>query len=172
VPRLIAALKDPDEGVCACAAQALGNLRWDAKNSVPALIDALRAGAMKRSLREGAAGALGCFGPEARPALPALRTALHDEDPSLRSIALSSLSEIDPDSEETQASLVAALRDESEMVRESTVRLCGSLGPRAQVAMPTLLLLLKDEKEEEIRYFVKSALKKIDPEGAKRAGVP
>jgi HEAT repeat protein len=87
-------------------------------------------------------------------------------------MALSALSEIDPDSEETQASLVAALRDENEMIRERTARLCGSLGPRAQVAVPTLLLLLKDEREEEIRYFVKSALKKIDPEAAKRAGVP
>jgi hypothetical protein len=38
--------------------------------------------------------------------------------------------------------------------------------------VPTLILRLRDEKEDHVRFWVKIALKRIDPEAAKRAGVP
>jgi len=104
--------------------------------------------------------------------VPALLTLLNDEDEYVRMTALKSLVEIDPEGEKTQASLVAALRDKDAMVRGTTAHLCAGLGPKAKAAVPTLIAMLKDEKEGNVRSLAGDALKKIDPEAAKRAGVP
>jgi HEAT repeat protein len=168
VPRLVAALKDANEGVRSNAVVALGDIRLDAAACVPPLILALKS----EATRESAARALGRFGPAAKTAAPELVPMFSDPDEYVRRTALMALVDIDPEGEKTQAALVAGLRDPAEMIRSTAALLCEKLGPKAKAAVPVLIAQLKDEQDEELRSYFGAALKRIDPEAAKTAGVP
>lgn len=88
LPLLLRALQDDDAAVRWRAEFALGRL---GPEGVPALIDALRG-----PQRRGAAFVLGPMGPHARSALPALREAAADPDPSVRLWAVHAIGQIDP----------------------------------------------------------------------------
>ena len=186
VPRLIAALKDSAPQVRSSAADALGAIRSEAKAIVPALIHALKgprepvAWALHSNTpRASAAWALGRLGSAAKTAVPDLVRILNDEDEYdfVRKSALKSLVEIDPEGEKTQASLIAALKDKKAEVQSTAAQLCAGLGPKAKAAVPTLIALLTDDKDDEdgyvgyVRFCAGQALKKIDHEAAKKAGV-
>jgi HEAT repeat protein len=182
VPRLIAALQDSDPRVRSYAARALSEIRSEAKTIVPALIDALkhpreRVHVAFHEPREDAALALSRFGSAAKTAVPALLKILDDEHDYefVRISALKSLVKIDPEGEKTQAALIVALKDKEEEVQWKAAKLCEDLGPKAKATVPTLIALLKNENEKGkkgyVGYCAGVALKKIDPEAAKKAGV-
>src|SRR5262245_40798568 len=182
VPRLIGALQDSNPGPRSSAARALSAIRSEAKTIVPALIDALKRPRERVHVefhepREDAAWALSRFGSAAKTAVPALLKIIYDEHDYefVRISALKSLIEIDPDGEKTQAALVVALKDKEEEVQEQAAKLCQALGPKAKATVPTLIALWKHENEKDekshVSFCAGMALKKIDPEAAKKAGV-
>ena len=56
-------------------------------------------------------------------------------------------------------------------VRLNALEALARIGVKAQAAVPTLLDALKDT-DPVIRYWAADTLKKIDPDAAKKAGVP
>lgn len=90
VPALEEALKDTDTSVGYSAAEALANL-----SAVSPLIEALKNGTSRE--RHFAAFGLGCIGPGAKAAVPALTDALNDKDESVRYAAVVALKKIRAD---------------------------------------------------------------------------
>ena len=93
IKELIEHLKYKDDSVRWYAAEALGRIGPDAKESVPALIDALKKD--KDDYVRGAADeVLGRIGPDAKKAVPALIGALKDKDDEVRGAADEALGKI------------------------------------------------------------------------------
>jgi HEAT repeat protein len=107
VPDLIAALRNPDEGVRGSAAQCLGEMRERAQVAVPALIATL---SQRNSYVEGVE-ALGKIGPPAKQAIPALMKALNDTDAYRRWCVAKALVNIDPSTTNTVPGLTIALKE-------------------------------------------------------------
>ena len=82
--------------------------------------------------RIGACMALEKMGPVARPAIPALRRALRDEEVTVRILAASTLGGLGPDAATAVPDLVAALQDNNEYVRVFSVTAQGKIGIRAR----------------------------------------
>ncbi len=148
-------------------AMAFASLRETASNSVPALVQIYKE---NRSIdsRNAVVIALGNIGPAAERAVPCLLDATVDSDFSIRFNALNALGEIHAQPELVVPVLVKALhiRDDSRVAAESAL---GGFGAAAKAAVPSLVELLNDEMPP--RSFAASALKRIDPEAAARAGV-
>ncbi len=87
-------LKDKDVALRQQAVKALGK-SGEAGVAVPALAEALKD--ENAFVRRDAAGALGGFGPEAKPAVPSLTAALKDKEHSVRQAAAQALKKIDPE---------------------------------------------------------------------------
>jgi vesicle coat complex subunit len=66
--------------------------------------------------------------------------------------------------------LVGALKDEDPDVRMEAALTLGRIGRNATAAVPALIEALKDE-DSDVANAAAEALKSIDPEAAKRAGV-
>jgi HEAT repeat protein len=82
------------------------------------------------------------------------------------------LAKVDPrDHKEMIERCSAALRDKDPHQRTLAAFFLGHLGPEARGATPALVTVLKDENER-VRAAAATALKRIDPEAAARAGVP
>jgi hypothetical protein len=92
VPQLIRALKDPDAGVRANAAEALMLMGEEAKEAVPQLIEALKD--PDDEVRWSAVRALGQIGEGAKGAMPQLIEALRDPDPQARRSAAAALDKL------------------------------------------------------------------------------
>jgi HEAT repeat protein len=90
VAALGASLKDPDLETQVSAARALG--QPGLKSAVPALVEALEGSNV--DLRRAAVVALGRIGPEASPALPALKGLLDDKNALVRGAARRALKEL------------------------------------------------------------------------------
>jgi HEAT repeat protein len=58
-----------------------------------------------------------------------------------------------------------------ERVAAAAARSLGQIGPAAKAAVSALIDALKDE-DKDVRTAAAEALKKIDPEAARKAGVP
>jgi uncharacterized protein (TIGR02996 family) len=80
-----------------------------------------------------------------RGAVPALITALADKNSTVRTHATELLGCIDPRAMEAVPALLAALRDKHSAVRASAVRSLGQFGPAAKDAVPALVEALADE---------------------------
>jgi hypothetical protein len=63
-----------------------------------------------------------------------------------------------------------ALKDKDERVRQGAATSLGRMGEAARAAVPALIDILKDE-DKDVRSQAAGALKKIDPEAARKAGV-
>src|SRR5205823_2105393 len=68
------------------------------------------------------------FGPEARPALPALRQALKDEDHYVRGLALHALGQMGTEAHDTLTAMLLCLDDPVLEVRVAAIQALGSLG--------------------------------------------
>jgi HEAT repeat protein len=161
-----AALGDDDESVRTQAAHALLQVGPEPDSEVAGLIDSLRN--ELEVLRFHAAVALGNFGRDARPAVPALiHTALWDKDPAVRVEAAAALWKIDRKGPLVIPALVEALADDNELVCWMAADYLGQIGPEARDAVPALRRALgRPFKIRLIRKGVALALRRIDGQAA------
>jgi HEAT repeat protein len=152
------------------AAMALGRITRGTDVAVAPLIAALD----DKGLEVGvyAAIALGEIGPAAKGAVGPLQGFIQTEkDARIRIHAAAALMRIDPQLEKSSMQvLVAALTDERMFVRHNALTALEGLGPLAKEAMPALQKILQDP-DKAIQDGAARALKKIDAEAAKKAGV-
>jgi HEAT repeat protein len=168
IPRSIAVLTDAlaeqDSQTRRLSAWTLGDLGPLAKPAVPALIRALDD--RDPEVRREVAAALGQLGPEAKAAVKPLRDALNDRN--LRLHAAVALLQISPTDESVAlAVLDDVLRASDDETQFYIVTILGELGPRAKGAVPALLRVFNEVRA--VRDAAAVALKKIDPETARRA---
>ncbi len=167
IPALIEALKDenPASMAAVLAADMLGKFGPEAKEAVPALVQALES---KFPAHVGSAvDALGNIGPEAKAAVPALIKLMHKPAALVVRIE-SALSRIGTPA---VPALIETLNAKEDWVRLHAARALRDMTPPPREAVPALTRLLKNE-HSGVQQIAREALKKIDPEAAKRAGVP
>jgi HEAT repeat protein len=196
VPALLIALKDKEWLVRGRAAYALGRIKYDGKVVVPALVAALE----DKEIQSSAAWALGDFGPsavpalvvalghtdddvrgwsavalghigvEAREAVPALIEVVKSRNcTKSRSSAAVALGCIK--SEVAIPVLIDAVKDNDADLRRVAAFALREFGAKAKPAVPTLIHALSDS-DMYVRQHAGWALQEIDPEAAKKAGVP
>jgi HEAT repeat protein len=165
-PELETCLHDPDPGVRAMSAEALGDIVlalhgggqtvWEA--AAPALRKAL-AGDEDPRVRGAAAYALGTFGERAAGEVPALREAMRDPDPRVRRSAARAAGRLGEAAADAVNDLCVLLKDPDTLVRRDAVTALGALGsPAARSAVRPLLSLAKDEAQGVVR---RAALDKL-----------
>jgi HEAT repeat protein len=79
--------------------------------------------------------------------------------------------QVDPGNKGAAEMLATRLADEKERDRDSIAKRLGKLGPAAKPLVPALVPLVKS-KDIEVRWEAAQSLKAIDPEAARKAGVP
>lgn len=117
--------------------------------------------------------ALAHLGPEARDAIPVLSEVLQTErlDRYVWVQAGYALRMIGPPTKDCVPVLIERLREDKEIeVRRVSASLLGKVGKDAKDSIPTLLEALKDT-DTNLRFYSAEALRKIDPEAAKKAGL-
>jgi HEAT repeat protein len=174
VPSLVAVLGEDRApvGLIKATAETLGRIGSEAAAAAsPRLADLLAAKGSGVEVRRAAAQALDRFGDAARPALPALRKALQDEDRFIRSLALHAIgqqgSELGTETRETVTAVLGSLGDRVVEVRVAaaeTVAALGSevLGPNLVVARQRLQEATRDG-QKAVREAAAEALKKLQP---------
>ncbi|MGD9720337.1 MAG: HEAT repeat domain-containing protein [Pirellulales bacterium] len=110
-------------------------------SGVPALAAALE----RPEARGQAAHLLGRLGPQAEPAVPALLTALKDQDATVRREVLYALGNIVADKGPVDPAIVAALGDGDVAVQATAAYALGRAGTSAQAALPQLRASLEAE---------------------------
>jgi HEAT repeat protein len=136
---------------------------------VPALAAALTAKESDSLLRRACAEALDQMGLEARPALPALRTALKDDDQFVRSLSLHAISQMGRElGDERKAvieGILMALDDNVLEVRITAIEALGNLGADSlgdeNQAVVTRLTAATRDPQKAISDAAKVALKKL-----------
>jgi HEAT repeat protein len=88
--------------------------------------------------------ALEKMGPAARPAIPALRRALRDEEVTVRILAASTLGVLGPDAATAVPDLIVAVKDKNEYVRVFAVTALGKIGTHARDGAEVLRNALND----------------------------
>jgi HEAT repeat protein len=131
-----------------------------------------------------AVAALGSYGPQAKSSVPALLRLSAGQDANFRQVVFRALEKIDSESARANFHLLDIDFQDSKLVQAETFNLLtmdpfvkrvaayrlGNFGPAAKSATGVLLMALR-EKDEAVRAAAAEALKKIDPEAAKKAGV-
>lgn len=111
--------------------------------AVPILLEALtrEEGFRASARRELAARTLGRLGPLARPAVPALTSALADPEASIRIAAADGLGAMGPVAKDAVPQLVRILTDKQEVEwgHVAAARALGRIGPAALAAVPDLV---------------------------------
>lgn len=95
VPLMLKTLSDPDPNAAAWAATCLGFMHLSNSTVIPALVAMLQG--TNAMVRCSAQGALARFGPDARPAIPALMQTLSDPETNVRLEAVIALHHIEPE---------------------------------------------------------------------------
>lgn len=159
-------LRDPDAGVRAMSAEALGDIVLSLRgggqgvwaSAGPALRKALT-GDADPHVRRAAAYALGTFGERAAGEMAALRAAMHDPDPGVRRSSARSAGRLGEAAGEAVNDLCELLKDPDVLVRRDAVTALGTLGsPAARPAVRPLLALVKGETQGVVR---RAALDKL-----------
>jgi HEAT repeat protein len=183
VPSLIKALKDENEVVRICAAEALRRI-GELKAQVSTLIELLKGS--NKYVCSAAAETLGKLGRAAKKAVPELREALKDNDEKVRRAAAKALAGIgqaakqaipdlvetlkDKDREVCQnaamalaaiglpavAALIEVLKNEDERVRRAAIKALANMGWEAKDAIPGLIEALKDKNEEVAKQALRA----------------
>jgi hypothetical protein len=110
------------------------------------------------------------IGAQTKTAIPALTNALKDEDVKVRAGAAAALYWIAPAAEAAVPALSEALKDTDRRVRRLSTLALARIGPGAKSAVPALIEALKDP-DNRVRLPIADALKKIDLDAAKKAGI-
>jgi len=117
------------------AADALGRLGTDAGAAAGRLGDVLASATAPPEVRRGAVEALDRFGASAKPALPALKKAVGDNDKFIRVIAMHALGRMGPDLggevKDVVAVLLPHLNDQILEVRVAAIQALGAIGREA-----------------------------------------
>jgi hypothetical protein len=168
IPALARALQDESAEVRAGAAVALYWLAPQAGAASAALGTALQDSDLR--VRRFSWLALERMGPEARPAARALAKGLVDQDAGVRIAAARALRQIGPPA---AAGVIEALRkDPDRRVRAAAASVLPELradGDIHKQVRDALVAALKDT-DAQVRAAAAVALKKVDPEAAKKAG--
>jgi HEAT repeat protein len=118
----------------------------------------------QREVARAAALALGKIGGrEARPAVPILKTALHDEDPAVRELAAGALANIGEAAASAVSNLSEALADSSAAVRCNAALALAHIGSKAETAVRPLARALDLKEPTEVRLYAAEALGKVGP---------
>jgi HEAT repeat protein/predicted Ser/Thr protein kinase len=154
------------------AALTLGRMGPRAKDTVPALIDALNdphphvaeaaASALRRIAGTPSAAAESSAptpGPAESPAVIDLMDMLRHEDASLRRIAVVALGEARSVGRDAIPELVEGLEDRDEAVRREAARALGKIG--ATAAVPSLVVALSNAPDDLVRVSAAEALGQI-----------
>lgn len=140
VSALTAALADDSTSVRQEAMTALGTLKGQAREAVPALLDLLKSGTIPEAVR--AAHTLGKIGPVSPQVVPALLAALEDTDDQLRTAAVAGLGELGPmAANEIVPALDRLLRKPAAVSPVTVLEALAKLGPASRAALPGVLEL-------------------------------
>jgi HEAT repeat protein len=166
VPTLAEALREPEEPISRTAAGALEQI---GPAAVPALVGALQDRDV--SVRVGAARALGAIDRGAPAAVAVLTVGWRDPEARVRVRAAEALWQIAEDPASV-AILAEVLGDEgfAPGEREWAAQVLGQIGRAAWAARP-ILTELTGSGDFLLRSAAADALRKVDPEAAREAGV-
>jgi HEAT repeat protein len=173
LPALLAVLGDAQTpaGLTKAVADTLGRLGPDAAAAAVRLGELLSAKSSAAEMRRASAEALDSFGADGRPALPALRKALQDDDRFVRSLALHAIGQqgsvLGPDARATIKAVIACLGDRVVEVRVAaaeTIAAIGAepLGADLAIARERLREATHDG-QKAVRDAAEEALKKLAP---------
>jgi hypothetical protein len=165
-PKFLNMMKDDDVGVRIGAIGAVAAIRQQPKLAIPALIDMLADKGDGVSLS--AAMALGSFGGDAKQALPHLIRKWETADRYYRSTLVYVLAEVGPD-KTAVGPLIRALDDD--WTRYQAIIALGRIGPDAKAAVPHLVRLWQEVNDTH-RMSIHEALRRIDPDAARKLGAP
>jgi HEAT repeat protein len=121
--------------------------------------------------RASAVRAIGQFGAAGRTATPALLQLLAGQDPSVCGEAASALVQVGADPTVLIPALIARLSGNDSAGRSAVIEALAEFGPEAKAASPMLVKLLDDHSSKDLMVAVRTALRKIDPEAADKAGL-
>lgn len=170
LPALMTALETDNE-VAATAASVFASWGEQGTPAVPSLVKALRAGDSR--VHQSAAISLGKIGPKAKDAVPELMKQFTSRRVSIRPEAAYALWQIDGYEPGRQFLLDAMKTTDKEKSseRSRTAWLLGKMTPPPKEAVALLITALKDPNLL-VRDNAASALRSIDVEAARKAGVP
>jgi HEAT repeat protein len=143
------ALKDKHAGTRASAAEAIGQFGSDARESVPALLEALIDKSNDRFTRSYAAISLGRVGGDAEAIVPSLVKVLGEEgNPDVREVVLDIVGQFGNQATEAVAVVTKTLKDPQIGVRRKAAVVLGKIGPEAKTSIPDLREVLKKETDK------------------------
>ena len=138
---------------------------------LPAIVrKRLRRPVVALSVRQNAASVLSFWSEGRRLAVPALVSALKDEDWTVRQNVAGALYSVGKEHPEVVPALMSMLHDEHAEVRRNAASSLGCFGPSANGAIPALLRALQDP-DALVRVASAHALILIEPATAAKAGV-
>jgi HEAT repeat protein len=156
VTRLVAALKDTNQGTRVLAAKALVDLQPPAERVAPALADAL-----SDADPEVVANVVDALAAHGDAVLPRAVNALKNQ--SLRLPAIMLLQRLGPKAKEAVPALVAIVKDDQrEEVRHAIIDALEAIGTASKDSLPALISMLTDDNLD-IRRAATFALGKIGP---------
>jgi RNA polymerase sigma factor (sigma-70 family) len=155
----LAALDGDDAKVVEAAGKGLAKIGADA---VPILVEELKHG-RKNERRFALENALPALRSQAKATIPAVTTALQDEDPDIRRRAVVALRNIDPEGMSASA-LAKVVTDDDADVRYTAIQLLGIWGPKARVATPQLLTAAVKAPNLSSRRMALIALRALKPD--------
>jgi HEAT repeat protein len=142
-------------------------------HGLDAIFDALKDSSNSTNWLFGAEAIL-FLGTNGAPAIPFLISALQNTKANVQEKALGALSAIHMSPETTIPAILplVSATNTNNRIRDWALSVLHNLGPNARglVPMATLLQILHDP-DEEIRNRATNALRQIDPEAAKKAGI-
>lgn len=155
VPALVEAMMDKDAHVRRRAGNALGFIRSSPEVTAPALIKALKdpdEGQMgEASVAQIAAFALGRFGADAAPAIPALMETMKSGHADTRRASIHALGSLGKQNAKVVKAIVGVLKNDPDFsLRAAAARSVGKIGPNAKDAIPALWEMLRLPIEVEI----------------------
>lgn len=130
LPSLLVCLKDRDATVQDDAVIALGEIHQQPERVVPILAQFLKTNRSNIFVHMDTLLALGKFGADAMPAVPAILDCVEDIDKDVKSAALRALNEIDPSAETFLPVLLEMFRDSKVETREMSAGYLGEHFPR------------------------------------------
>jgi HEAT repeat protein len=171
VAALARALADRDAKVRLLAVETLSAAGPKAKSALPALIRSLRDA--DAEVRTAAVEGLWMIGPDAKTVVLALAASLKGEDPEAAKAVAFALAQIREGATQTRPAIIEMLQHENAIARQLAADALGRLGKADAVdpaIVAALVRALKDT-DSQVRRAAAEALKKVDPEAAKKAGV-